>query len=471
MTDQQAELNVQDLLSTTSLSLRSLAGESGLDRGVLWAHSCEMSDPTEWLGPHELLLTVGLCVPRSPGEQVSFVRSLHEAHLAGLILGDHETCPAISAEMLAEANRLGFPVLLADAQTPWVAIARHVAAANTSSQTIQILKLSKLYQTAANADDDYEALVRQLSKLLGVGMAIFDQQTGLAVLEADHSNVAHDEPIRRTYSLPGIHAAELQLLESPGESVGSFILVHLLKVLALNVDRLLGVVTHRAEKSERSLHQLFAGKECPEAVALLEEYGEHGSYRVASFSTEVGAQIMRRAILLRLPAFIGRGSLNHHAFIPTEVIPQFRELTETAGACVGISSSFVDLRDVKVAAEEANHVLSAARFDDCLWMEFEGAAISVLTRSQREAHHIIEGVLGSLTQQSEPTTKLRETLFTYLRNDRHWQQTANELGVHRQTLSYRLRRIEEETGKSLNRSADLSAFWIAYQAWESFGGQ
>jgi purine catabolism regulator len=91
----------------------------------------------------------------------------------------------------------------------------------------------------------------------------------------------------------------------------------------------------------------------------------------------------------------------------------------------------------------------------------------VLSRSNREAEEIIGGVLGPLAEGSDGARKLRESLFAYLRHDRHWQRAADELGIHRQTLSYRLNRIEQETGLSVTRSADIAAFWVAYQAWES----
>ena len=65
--------------------------------------------------------------------------------------------------------------------------------------------------------------------------------------------------------------------------------------------------------------------------------------------------------------------------------------------------------------------------------------------------------------------KLRETLFAF--NSRSTMaKTADSLNIHRQTLSYRLNRIEEETGLNLNKSADLSAVWIAYQAWLNLYG-
>ncbi|MBA2811225.1 helix-turn-helix domain-containing protein [Streptomyces sp. KM273126] len=80
---------------------------------------------------------------------------------------------------------------------------------------------------------------------------------------------------------------------------------------------------------------------------------------------------------------------------------------------------------------------------------------------------MVTGVLGPLAESSPRTDVLRSTLFAYLRNDRRWTETADELDIHRQTLSYRLKRIAAETGVDLNRTADLSALWIASQAWDS----
>lgn len=420
--------------------------------------------------PHELLLTVGLCVPGAPDDQVEFIGSLDKTHLSGLIVGDHDTCPALSTEMIAEADRLGFPILLADARTPWAAVARHVAAANASSQTMQVLKLSKLYQVAADTDDEYEILVSKLTNLLGVGLRISDVETGLVLFEAELINLGQHEQSQRRYSLPSMHSAELVLTEFPNESLDSFLLVHLLKVLALNVDRFLGAVDHRTLDSELSFERLFTGKASSEAVMALQEKGTSGRFRVAAFPAEHATQLARRAAISGLKAFVGPGDENHYAFLPVDSIPQFRTLALAASIHVGTSSVFSDVRDVRAAASEADRVLSVSRFSDRLWAEFEGTTVALLARSHREADEIIASVLGPLADPSDASTKLRETLFAYLRNDRQWQPTANELDIHRQTLSYRLRRIEQETGMSASRSADLSAFWIAYQAWDTKTG-
>src|SRR5690606_18281387 len=123
-------LTVDGLASMPTLGQRVLAGSAGLGRVVLWAHSCEMPDPWRWLGPEELLMTVGLCVPESAEAQVEFVRHLHRARIAGVTIGDDQIAPPITSAMLEEADRLGFPVLATAHTVPFVTVARTVSMAN-----------------------------------------------------------------------------------------------------------------------------------------------------------------------------------------------------------------------------------------------------------------------------------------------------------------------------------------------------
>lgn len=459
-------LTVRDIVSTASLDVRVLAGESGIARELLWAHSCEMKNPEQWLSPHELLMTVGLCVPVAPADQVAFLKRLDDAGLAGLMIGDHkETAPPISDDMLREADRRGFPVLLAGAQTPYAVVARHVAAANTSSQTLQVLKLSKLYHLAANSDDDSEGLIHDLVALLGIGIRVEDRITGLPVLAAD---VGHKsaELVSRDYPLRGTHAANLIIDEFPGEELDSFLLVHLMKVLEVTIEHILNAADRRAEVAARVMLSLLNGTQPPELDELLAPLQISTGFQVAAFAAEDGDRVARTVALRELPVVVGAGRTSGLALVPIDLVPEIQKLAQDLAVRFGASSVFSDFHDVRIAAEEAAKVLAAAQYNDRVWSEFEGTTISVLARSNQESAEIIAGVLGPLAEDTGEAKRLRETLFAFLRNDRRWNETADELGIHRQTLSYRLNRIKEATGSTVTKTSDLSAFWIAYQAWE-----
>ncbi|WP_190816039.1 helix-turn-helix domain-containing protein [Saccharopolyspora pogona] len=59
-----------------------------------------------------------------------------------------------------------------------------------------------------------------------------------------------------------------------------------------------------------------------------------------------------------------------------------------------------------------------------------------------------------------------ETLNAYLSNQRSWQRTSATLHVHRQTVLYRIRKIEELTHHDLSETSDIAELWLALRALE-----
>ena len=460
-------LTIGDLVATASLDSRVLAGAAGLGRRVLWAHSCEMSNPEHWLGPHELLMTVGLCVPTAASEQVDLIRRLEVAGLAGIMIGDHTLAPPLSDEMFAEANRLGFPVLLAAGQVPYAVVSRHVAAANSHEQTLQVLKLSKLYHLASYAGNDVDSLLENLGSLLGVGIRVNDSATGLALLESQIPGNVSSSVTTHSYPLHGSHDVVLTITEFTGEEVDSFILIHLMKVLEVVVDQILNAADRRSEVSSRLMVSLLNGTASPELLEFLDPHLQSEGFTLVAFSPSEGQTIARALAARKMPVVAGMGRESYLALVPVGVSGQVRDLLSAVSSHAGVSSVFTEYVDTRIAAVEAGKVLTAAKHSDRFWTEFEGSTVSVLTRSNREAREVVKGVLGPLAEDTHRSTVLRDTLFTFLRNDRKWKETAAELFIHKQTLAYRLRKIEEETGLTLAKSADLSSAWIAYQAWET----
>ncbi|MCT1552132.1 PucR family transcriptional regulator [Brevibacterium casei] len=466
MNERATILTVDDLVSVSSFGLSPLAGGDGLTREVLWAHSCELRSPEQWLGPHELLMTVGHCVPHDDEGQKDLIAHLDRAGLAGIVIGDHETAPEVSDAMKTEADTRGFPLLLAASRIPFAVIARHVAAASSSDRVQQVLTLSKVYQIATSAADG-ATLVEELATLLNVGLSVVDCLTGLDVLTsggAADSTVSRRE---RRFPLSGDHRAELLVREHPNEPIDGFLLIHLRKVLETAADRVTVTADHRTELSERAYRDLRSVTDPSEVTPLLQGHTPDRGYRILAFPETERRKIGRAAAVLDLPVLLGSEELVAFMYVPVGEIDRVRSMAEDFGLPMGASSTFEDVRDLRPAAHEAQRALETLRFSGQLWAEFDSRPVSVLARSEREMAAIVDSVLGELADPSPSSTKLRTTLFAYLRNDRKWQETAFELGIHRQSLSYRLQRIQAVLGLSLSSSADIASLWIAYQAWEA----
>jgi PucR family transcriptional regulator, purine catabolism regulatory protein len=98
-------------------------------------------------------------------------------------------------------------------------------------------------------------------------------------------------------------------------------------------------------------------------------------------------------------------------------------------------------------------------------VRFAEATMFSVLRDPEEARIVVDRVLGRLiAYDTTHSSDMVATLDTYLRCDRSWLQTAKELGIHRQTVVYRIQRVEEITGRRIADTATIAEFWLALRA-------
>jgi len=78
-----------------------------------------------------------------------------------------------------------------------------------------------------------------------------------------------------------------------------------------------------------------------------------------------------------------------------------------------------------------------------------------------------DSVLGKLREYDEQNSSdLVKSLACFLEANGHWGDAAEKLYVHRHTLRYRMKRVEEITGRDLDVAQDRMEFWLALKARE-----
>ena len=78
-----------------------------------------------------------------------------------------------------------------------------------------------------------------------------------------------------------------------------------------------------------------------------------------------------------------------------------------------------------------------------------------------------DAVLGRLVAHDARTgSALAESLRAYIEANGRWAEAAASLGVHRHTLRYRMRKVEELTGRNPADAADRLELWLALRAHE-----
>lgn len=451
-----ALLTIADLISDPTLDTTVLAGSAGLQRTIHWAQTSESAEPWRWLGSEELLMTLGINLPHNPNDQVDFVRRAHGAGIVAMTVGQDGLAPELSKKMLAEADRLAFPLLSTGSQTPFVVIARTIASVTTNELNRGVLLLSRLYQEAGLQSVKDRRLGQWIEKLCGVKVAVQDTKTGALVI-GSHPG----EAIRR-HSLATLRAT--QLLVPADAQIDSLVLVHLKQILTVDANALLQVAEDAIAKAETALRLGFEGKVNESEIDAGHWLASSETFRVICAKEQsLGVLAMSLALHGLTPLATVR---KHQTLLALreDHLPLLASIAKNTGTMLGLSSAQHRFADLTGAAEEAYAALQTCT-ETTLLSEFSGIQVSMLTRSASEAEQIVRSVLGGLTAHTDSVRTYRESLFALLDQDLQWQLTATGLGIHRQTLVYRIRQAESLSGRSVRRVADIAELYLARMAW------
>ncbi|CAL9536403.1 hypothetical protein SUDANB106_04162 [Streptomyces sp. enrichment culture] len=133
---------------------------------------------------------------------------------------------------------------------------------------------------------------------------------------------------------------------------------------------------------------------------------------------------------------------------------------------VGVSAP-AGLASVAVAFKQAEQALSVARRRGRALVEHEDVASgSVLPLLADEAvRAFADGMLRALYEHdAHGRGDLVASLHAWLSRHGQWDAAAADLGVHRHTLRYRMRRVEEILGRSLDDPDVRMELWLALKA-------
>ena len=87
--------------------------------------------------------------------------------------------------------------------------------------------------------------------------------------------------------------------------------------------------------------------------------------------------------------------------------------------------------------------------------------------NDNETHEIIKSIVGNLVEyDTENGLDLITTFKSYMENKGNVSQTARSLHLHRQSLLYRLKRVEEITQMSLENADDIFLLELCIRLWD-----
>ncbi|QFZ73534.1 PucR family transcriptional regulator [Streptomyces fagopyri] len=124
-----------------------VAGAGHLDRPVRWVHVAEAADVGVMLTGGEMVLTTGVLLAGDPDAQAEYIRSLHRAEAAAVVLGLGRAFPTPPDVMRRAAERCGLPMVVLHRPFPFAELTEEVQCRLVSSKFAAV-SLSESVRTA-----------------------------------------------------------------------------------------------------------------------------------------------------------------------------------------------------------------------------------------------------------------------------------------------------------------------------------
>jgi purine catabolism regulator len=404
--------------------------------------------------------------------------------------------------MVVAADRLSLPLMSTAYEVPFAALARVVIDANEHDERQRVAKTERLYDRVRQAavGGGQAPLVAGVSEELGCDLLVLDLVAWrdvfaprVPVPEAVRSVLEHALSERRGH-LPGILRLEVDGAPAVAVSIPSRRAVALVAVEGAAGAPALSLLQHAATIVAAEVERLHAERAARQrqGVELLASI-LHGRLDAAAAATrlrewELGDAPIQLAVCERTGAEIDVEHLDGelcaagvpHLLLGEEqrVIALFPDGEEPLSAFLQAlaDDARVGLRD---GVAGVNHVADAVREARWALVHRDKARVSrygqhgglFLPRTVTEARSAVDQVLGPVLEYDRRRgTELLRSLAVLLRHNRRSQRAAEELLIHRQTLVFRMRRVEELTGRRLSSIADVSELWQALRALEVLEG-
>jgi PucR family transcriptional regulator, purine catabolism regulatory protein len=500
------KLTLGDLLRQPDLGLTLLTEDrEALTRPVLGAHSIEIAYPSRWVPRDWVMLTTGLRLRGRRDEQRRLIAELHEHGQAALGWGIGLVVQRVPRAVLDEANARGFPVFSVPIELPFRDIISFVNGARLNDDLYvmrRVMAMQDYLMDALHLDDPETAIIDRLAAMLEADALLFgtdgsllqrsgrtDPREVVDVLEAGDEAFVEGE----------VRGRELLALQVNTEHrrAGWLALVlpqgpladRLGKPVLRSAAQLLGLVAHvrRLEASDERQRRVEVLVAClreaegervipleHQARALGVDFSEAAravawGRRIdrpalpATVLDEVAIAIEDSLAAARLPFLLApqdhwiAGIVQGGEEVIGHLLPdRAREIVLEVG--VGrpirtLGDAAQSMADARVALEHACHnEATVIRFDD-----LDPASWLLASCDQDVANQKVVELLDPLRDQAS----LLETLRTYFAVNMNVAEAALRLSVHRNTLRYRLARIEELLDMRLDAPQTITNLHLA----------
>jgi purine catabolism regulator len=505
-------LTVGDIVAIPGMPLRLLTDTARADRPIRWVHASELEDPTPWLRGGELILTTGMGIGDTAAKQRAYVRRLIDAGVAGLGFGLGFGFDAAPRALVAEATKLGVPLFEVPYPVPFIAITEAVFTKLLAEQYDGLQRAVDAEHVLTRAVLDgrgIQGVADSLGEVIG-GWAVLLDLHGMPLASTGRAAAMRQERIREelrasrpegaNFSISLVdrgHHIWVQPVAAAGR-VEAFLAVgtpeqpsqldrivagHALSLFAIELAKSRAVAEAQRALQGDFFDELAGGIGAAEASRGLVRFGLAADARLVVVAIEAidAEAVDPDELALVATDHLSRGDGGYlvstqaggiHVLLE-EADRDPGELPKVLGMRLEVelragSGSAVAATEVGRSLREARYALQVCRLEGWSHAGFEdlGTYRLLLSLADPDAlRAFADSMLAPLDAYDlAHDGELLRSLQAFLQHNARWETAAAELFVHRHTLRYRMRKVEELTGRDLTSSFDRMEFWLALRA-------
>ncbi|MFF2245323.1 PucR family transcriptional regulator [Arthrobacter sp. NPDC058130] len=466
-------ISLAALLGVPSLNL-SKAGlaETTWHQDILWVAVTEQEDPQRFLNGGELILTTGMRL-KSAAEQRRFVRQVQRAGAVGIGFGVGLTHDAVPPALIAEANRWGLPVVEVPYETPFIAIGKLVADAQSADHLVKLERLIAGHQILARALLTGGGLA-ELLKHLG---SMLRTEIILTQFTAQLYNSVPGHPAPKTegwssYPIPtGRRDACTLWVRQPFEDSG--IVGYAQNLISVELNNMVKQRQAQRALAGQVLDDVIHGTlESSEATRRLAGVGINSTRKnvvllaeSAAHQKQLGSSSLPQPLETAVSAVVGKDLVVVMPDDGSGASTLARSLSDhlaEAGihATIGIGGAYTKPNGLRwsyfEARDAASHGLPVNEPErlslTSLLLASEDVPLADMANESLNPLRAFDAAHGA---------ELMATLESYLVNNGSVAAVAEELTLHRNTVRYRLAQITELTGYDPAQTPDRVQLWLA----------
>ncbi len=464
---------VADLLDDPELAL-DVRARGNTERPIRWVHTIEIGAPSRFLRGGEVVLTAG--VWRTTGlTAAEFVADLAAADVAAVGFGLVPPEPAVPEEFVEAARRHGLTCFVVPVSVPFLRIAETFVSAKRAEWE------RPLRRHLAQQDEIVAAL--RVRRGVETVLDTLTDKLGAAVAVRVAGGLVTATPPEPQHPLPligeGLADAEL-LLPRPVEEldvVEHAAVVQAMPFIALEIERSRAVRATELRYAWELFEWVASGTAGAEAVrARLHSLGLPTEGPLAAVVVRTDEPTAHSA---RLGEFLGTDGIAAQRGEEVVALARIRrsttELARRVHAAFGSAVVHIGVGKPAAAEEMRISLLQANRAAEAVssrsvsgWMTHEQLSSPALLLEAQDPDLLgstARALLGPVLEHDERRGgDLLASLRVFLDEGGRWQEAAQQLHVHINTLRHRISRVEELTGRSVARTSDRVDLYLALRA-------